>query len=203
MNLFGIKQPLTSLARMQSRAALSRMFKRLRSPRRIVLTIIGVVLAVIWIGQAVAGVLLRESADPEKLRQWLPMSLAGYALWSVVKIVFRKPEAPFAWTPAEEELLLAAPLTRAQLIRFRFAATVRAALLKASIFSLVMIPDLQFLPFGFAGMMVGLLLIDLFRMLAEVVVWGLRKREHLIAKIVFGACPVSYTHLTLPTNREV
>ena len=51
-----------------------------------------------------------------------------------------------------------------------------------------MIPDLQFLPFGFAGMMVGLLLIDLFRMLAEVVVWGLRKREHLIAKIVFGAC---------------
>lgn len=187
MNPFSLSPPARMLTRLQTRSGLTRAFKRLRSPRRIVLSIIGLVLAIIWVGQAVAGILLRESADPEKLRLWIPLSLACYTVWNIVKIAFRKPETPFAWTPAEEELLLAAPLPRAELIRFRLAATVRAALLKSCIFSLVMIPDLNFIPFGFFGMLAGLLLIDLVRMLLEVITWGMKNRELWILRIVCGA----------------
>lgn len=187
MNPFGLSQPTRLLARLQTRAALSRALNRLRSPRRIVLSIIGLILGIIWVGQAVAGILLRESAAPEKLRLWIPLSLACYTIWNIVKIAFRKPETPFAWTPAEEELLLAAPISRMDLIRFRLAATVRAALLKSAIFSVVMIPDLNFLPFGFLGMMAGLLIIDLIRMSLEVATWGMKKRELWLLRIACAA----------------
>lgn len=186
MNPFSLSQPARMLTRLQTRAGLTRAFKRLRSPRRIVLSIIGLVLGVIWVGQAVAGILLRESANPEKLRLWIPLSLACYTVWNIVKIAFRKPEAPFAWTPAEEELLLAAPISRYELIQFRLGATVRAALLKSCIFSLVMIPDLNFILYGFAGMTAGLLIIDLVRMMLEVITWGMKTRELWILRIVCG-----------------
>ena len=94
-----------SLSKIQSRAAIKRTWERFRSPRRLVLSILGVVLGMIWAGQAVLAILFRESADPAKLALWIPVSFTMYAIWNVLKVVFRKPIQPFEWTPAEEELL--------------------------------------------------------------------------------------------------
>lgn len=177
MLLIGLQPATRSLFRFQSRAGWTRFAGRFRSRRRFVMTLVGLLLAIVWIGQAAAGILLRDSADLDKLRVWIPLSLATYALWNLTKITFRKPVQPFEWTAAEEEWLIAAPIKRGELIRFRLAAITRAGILKAAIFTLVMIPDLPLLPCGFVGMLAGLIVIDLSRMAMEVVAWGLRKRE--------------------------
>lgn len=184
MSSFSLQTSTRSLIRTQMRASISRMLRRFRSPRRIVLTMIGLVLALVWIGQAIAGIMFRESADLEKLKLWIPLSLTAYALWNVIKVTCRKRIEPFEWTPTEKELLIAAPIERGELIRYRMSSIFRAAVFKSVIFSLVMIPDLHIVPLGFIGMLAGLLTIDLIRMLSEVVVWGLRKNELLFLRAV-------------------
>ena len=174
------------LVSIQARAATARMVRRFLTPRRMVLTIVAVLLGALWIGQAVAGVIFRDSADADKLRLWIPVSLTLYAAWNLVKVVFRQPVRPFEWTPAEEEWLLAAPLRRADLIRYRMSSILRAGLFKSTIFTLIMLPDLQFLPCGFIGMLTGLLVIDLLRMLAESMAWGLAPRERVAVRLLVG-----------------
>ena len=183
-----------SLAKIQSRAALSRTWERFCSPRRIFLSVLGVALGIIWAGQAVLAILLRETADPDKLAMWIPVSFTMYAIWNLIKVVFRKPIHPFEWTPAEKELLVGAPIEAAELIRFRFSKIFKAALVKSTIFTLVMIPDLAILPLGLLGMLLALLIIDLLRMLGAVVVWGLSRRELWTLRVVVGgivACVLS------------
>lgn len=176
-----------SLGKIQSRAAFSRTVERFLSPRRLVFSILGVVLGLIWLGQALGSVLFRETADPAKLAIWIPISFTSYAIWNLLKVVFRKPIHPFEWTPAEEELLIGAPIETSELIRFRISKIIKAALVKSTIFTIVMIPDLNILPLGFIGMLLGLLIIDLLRMLGAVVVWGLKRTELMALRTITGS----------------
>jgi len=172
------------LLRQQFVARLLRIRNAFSNPRRKVLAVVGVVLGIAWLSQAIASVMLRESADPDQLRLWLPLGLAVYSVWHVVKISLRKPIEPFDWTPAERELVCAAPITRTQLISYRMASIVSAASIKAILFSVVMIPDLSVWVFGLVGMFLGLLLVDLIRVAYELFFHGLTKLGQGITRIV-------------------
>jgi len=185
--LAGQDDSLAQLASALTKAKLQRSLARFRSPRRLAVSILAILLALVWIGQAVLGIFLRESADPERLALWIPLSLTAYALWNVLKITFQTPVEPFEWTESEREWLIGAPIRRADLIKFRFRTIFVAALLKASIFALVMIPDLSILPLGLIGMLGGLLFIDLIRMSVEVFVYGLNQTERIAMRCVVGA----------------
>ena len=121
INLFNQHPATRALHRQQSRARIRQLWKSFRSPRRALLSTFALLLGLVWIGQAVAGLFFREAADPEKLTRWITLGLTGFALWNLIKITFRKPVIPFEWTEAEREWLGAAPLTRQQLIRYRLA----------------------------------------------------------------------------------
>ena len=148
----------------------------MRSPRRIALSALAIILGAVWMGQTLIGMLFRQPADPERIRLWIPMSLLGYGLWHVLKTFTKKPVEPFEWTPTEKEWLIAAPFTRQQLIVFRFASIVRAAVVKAACFSLIMLPDLHILPLAFVGMMLALIFLDLLRMAVEIIAYGIAPR---------------------------
>ena len=51
------------LLRFQSTARLRRTLRRFRGPRRLILSIVALLLAIVWLGQVVASVLFREPAD--------------------------------------------------------------------------------------------------------------------------------------------
>ena len=163
---------LTKLARSQSTAKLQMFLRRLRSPRRIVLSVIAVILGTVWLSQTIIGMLFRKPADPQNVQLWIPMSLLAYACWHVIKSFTRKPIEPFEWTPTEKEWLIGAPFTRSQLIGFRFASIAKAAALKAACFALIMLPDLHILPLAFLGMMLALIFLDLLRMAVEIAAFG-------------------------------
>ena len=150
-----------------------------RGKRRRMLSILAALLAVIWVGQAVAGLLFREPADAEKLRVWIPLSLLAYTTWHWLKTACRTPIEPFEWTPAERELLATAPIERGYLVGYRLITIVGASLLKAACFSLVMLPDLRIWLTGFLGMLLALLFVDLVRMVLEVIAYGMTRRAFL------------------------
>ncbi len=176
-----------TLLRRQRLAKIQRVIHGFRSPRRLLLSMIATLLTILWIGQTVAGVFLREAADPAQLLNWLTLGLSSYTVWNVLKVVFRKPVEPFEWTTAEKEWLLGAPLSRKELVRYRISNISTAVLVKAAIFTLVLIPDLHFLPFAFFGAYVGLLAIELIRTALEIVVYGMTSKERFVLRSLVAA----------------
>jgi hypothetical protein len=181
------EQAMAQLTVVRMRARFLRTLERFRSPRRMAISILAAVTAVVWTGQVVAGSFLRESADPERLALWIPLSLTGYAIWHVLKISFKNPVEPFEWTEPEREWLTGAPIRRSELVKYRFRTIVISAFFKSSVFALVMIPDLSILPLGLIGMLGGLLFIDLIRMTLEVFVYGLSCKERIAMRCVNGS----------------
>ncbi len=179
------------LLQQQSRSRLERMTAAFRKPRRQLLTLVAVVLGCIWVSQAVASVMFRQAADPQKLMVWIPLGLFSYSIWHLVKIVTRSPAEPFEWTPAEQELVCAAPISRTQLISYRMASILSSALAKSLCFSIVMIPDLNIWVAGFLGMFLGLILVDLIRVGFGLLFHGLSRRGKIACRttvlgVLFG-----------------
>ena len=172
------------LLRYQATARVSRTLRSFRGRRRLLLSILSVLLAVLWLGQVVAGILFREPADPQKLAVWIPLGLLAYSLWHLLKAACRTPIEPFEWTPAERELLGAAPLRRRELVMYRLIAIAVAAVAKAACFSLVMLPDLHVWLAGFAGMLMALLFVDLIRMAIEILAYGMSRKAFIRFRIV-------------------
>lgn len=162
-----IHPALLQLLRYQSCARFHKLLESFRSPRRQLVSVLAIIFAIIWLGQAIAGILFRESANPERLATWIPLGFFAYTAWHLIKTISSKPIEPFEWTPAELELLCGAPLRRKHLIVYRFTSILSSAILKSVCFTLLMLPDLTILVAGFLGMLTGLILVDLFRILIE------------------------------------
>jgi hypothetical protein len=113
-----------------------------------VLSAVACVLAVLWLGNAAITVWLREAASPETLRALLLLGLALYAIWHFAKAAFFQPESPFDWTPAERDLLAPMPLFPRDLVAYQLASVTMTTILKAGLFTLLLLPDLRCLPLG-------------------------------------------------------
>ena len=199
-----------NLLRLQSRAKFTRVCSSFRNPRRQLLAVISVVLGLVWLSQAVAAVMLRESASREQLLNWIPLGLLTYSAWHLIKTITRKPVEPFEWTPAELELIQAAPFSRTQMISYRLASIFFSAVAKSFCFSVVMIPDLHFWPAGFLGMLLGLIFVDLIRVGFELFFHGLSKPWQTVCRVsgltmLIGlfALAIAKTLLTTHSANEV
>ncbi len=176
-------------------ATVRRMARRIGTPRRLGWTALAGALAILWLGQTLASILFRAPANAESLKIWIPCGLAAYAVWSLVKTACQSPVEPFEWTPTERELLIGAPLTRSQLIRFRLGSVVAAAAVKATCFAAVMLPDVRYWPLAFAGMLLALVWLDILRMGVEIIIWNVSPRQRNWIRTAFiswvGAAGVS------------
>jgi hypothetical protein len=163
---------LTLLLRTGAAARLRRLRHRVAAPRRLILSALGLLLAALWLGNAAASVLLREAADPQLLRRWLPLGFCVYGLWHVIKVAYRRPQRPIEWSPGEEEVLAMLPLPRRQLLAYHLAKVFGAAAFKAGGFTLLMLPDLRLPAAGLLGALAALMFLELWRLNVEIVAWG-------------------------------
>lgn len=176
------------LLRSQTTGMLRRLTTALKSPRKRFLSLVAIILGVVWLSQATASILFREAADPEAIKLWIPLGLFLYTCWHLFRLATRPVEAPFSWTPAEKEFVLAAPLTQQQQITYRMLSVASAAFVKASCFCLLMLPDLPNWWCGFIGMLLGLSFVDLIRVTAELFVYSLNRKGLLVFRaLVIGA----------------
>jgi len=172
------------LLRYRAIARVFRLTTRMADPRRLLLTGLAIVLAMFWLGNVALSVVLREPLDPATVREGLVLGLLAYACWHVLKLVYHRPEQGVEWTPAEQALLCAKPLTRRDLVVYRFLVILASAALKAGIFTVLMLPDLPQPTAGFVGMLLALLFLDLLRMVFEITAWGIS--DHLYRRLRVG-----------------
>jgi len=147
--------------------------------RRLVLSAIACVLAVVWLGNAAMSIWLRETASPETLRALLSLGLVFYATWHFTKAAFFRPESPFDWTPAERDLLLAIPLRPRDLVAYQLASVTVTTLLKAGLFTLLLLPDLRCVPLGFVGLVLAMMTLEILRMAIDIGTWGMSRAAFL------------------------
>jgi len=175
---------LAQLLRYQASARLQRICRGFSTPRRLVLSCLGVLLALVWLSNAVLAIFLREPAEPATLRSIIPLGLLVYSLWHIVRVAYRRPEEAVDWTPAERELLCGRPFERRDLLVYRIGPIVTSAALKATCFSLLMLPDLRMPAIGFVGALLALLFVDLVRMAVEMVACGVGRQTYHRLRIV-------------------
>ena len=153
------------------------MGRRFCDVRRLVLSAIACVLAAVWLGNAALTIWLRESASPESLRALLSLGLVTYAGWHLAKSAFFRPESPFDWTPTEHELLLAMPLASRDLVAYQLASVTVTTFLKASIFTVLLLPDLRGWD-GPVGLLLAMMVLEMLRMAIDIATWGMGPRAY-------------------------
>jgi len=186
---------MLQLLRLQSRGRRRRIWTRFRQPRRLVLSAVAALLAVAWLGNAALTVWLREAASAESLRAMLLLGLVLYAGWHVAKTAFYRPESPFDWTTDERELLLAMPLRPRDLVAYQLASVTATTLLKAGLFTVLLLPDVRNVPLAMFGILLVMLLLEMLRMATEIGAWGLSHRAFLayrvVIVVVLAACGIA------------
>jgi hypothetical protein len=155
------------------------MWTRFRQRRRLVLSVVACVLAVVWLGTAALTIFLRETASPERLRAMLSLGLMLYAGWHFTKAAFFRPTSPFDWSPAERELLAAMPLRSRDLVAYQLASVTVTTILKAGLVTLLLLPDLRSVPLGLAGMLLAMLMLEMLRIAIDIATWGLGRAAFL------------------------
>ncbi len=186
---------LRQLLHAQTHAKWRRLRRSFSTRRRLLLSLLAIVLAVVWFGNVVMSILLRMPTSPERFTRQVAMGLLAYALWHVLKTAFKRPEDAFEWSSAEREFVCAGPFERHQLIWYRLASIRNATIAKAACFTLLMLPDLRQPAAGFVGMLLALVFLDLLRLNIEIMVHGLAERTYrrfrASAAVICGAVLVS------------
>ena len=176
------------LLRLQSRGRRRRMWGRFCQPRRLVLSAVAGVLGVVCLGNAAMTIWLREAASPTTLRAMLSLGLVLYAGWHFAKAAFFRPESPFDWSPAEREILVAMPLRPRDLVAYQLASVTVTTILKAGVFTLLLLPDLRFVPLGLVGVLLAMMTLEILRIAIEIATWGMGRPAFLAyrAAVVAG-----------------
>jgi hypothetical protein len=169
---------LRQLLVFQGRARLRRMTGAFATPRRALLSTLALVLASIWLSNAILSVIYREPYDPPTLRRWLPLVPLLYVAWHLLKTAWRRPDEAFEWTPSERELICGGPFTLRDQVVYRVAVLLTATLLKAVCATLLLLPDLTIAWAGFVGILLGLAFADLIRMCIDVAAAGIGQRAY-------------------------
>ncbi|MCR9201845.1 MAG: hypothetical protein NXI04_24640 [Planctomycetaceae bacterium] len=153
------------LLKAHTAARLRRCRRGFSSPRRVLLSLFVVLLAVIWIGQTLASMLLREPFAPEMFRRWVSLPLMLYFFWHVIRVAWKRPETAIEWSPEEQSLIVGGPFTASEQLLYRFSVIFTATLPKALLTTLALWPDLAWS--GPFALLLALVYLELFRMVAD------------------------------------
>lgn len=146
-------------------ARLRRCSRGFSSPRRILLSLFVVLLALVWIGQTMASMLLREPFEQETFRRWVSLPLMLYFFWHIIRVAWKRPETAIEWSCEEESLIVGGPFTHAQQLLYRFAVIFTATLPKAVLTTLALWPDLAWS--GPLALLLALVCLEMFRMVTD------------------------------------
>ncbi|MDB4732841.1 hypothetical protein OAF42_00210 [Planctomicrobium sp.] len=171
-----IHPALWQLTKMRTAGKFRGMLASFTQPRKLAVSILGSVLALIWLSNVIASILFREKYDPESLRTWMTLSLSVYASWHFVRVAWQRPDASIEWSEAERNNLVPSPFTRQQLLQYRLATVLGVTTLKAAIGTILLLPDLANPTLGFLAFWCGLAFIELLRVISDSLAVGMGQK---------------------------
>ena len=157
---------VTMLLKSHLAARLRRVCKAFSSPRRLMLSMLTVVLTVVWLGQTVFSVLMRDAYEPVSFRNWVSFGLMAYFVWHIVRVAWKRPDEAIEWSPEEQALVVDGPFCRTEILTYRVFVIFTSTLPKALITWFVLWPDL-----GWSsplGILLALVFLEFFRMVTDV-----------------------------------
>ncbi len=177
---------LRLLWRLKVRGAIRRQWRKLRTVKGMLLTLIGVLLFVLWIGQAAFALSRRGESDPETLFQRVGLGALLISSLSVFGALAHRG----LFIPKDEiERLLAAPLSRADLVRYRLRANAMRSLFGGVIVGAMVMMRMPRPLFAFLGVMLGMQTLPVIHQLIAIVLGRLEtrfaKRLAFVSKVLF------------------
>lgn len=188
MQSLAIHPALWQLLRLQARGKFRKLLANFSSPRRQLLSFLAVLLAIVWLGNAVASMLLRDSYDPIAFERWMSRSLLLYFFWHLIRVAYTRPETAQEWSPSEQTFLCGGPFSRRELLTYRLMGILSATLPKAALVAFVLWPDLPAIWTGFLGLLFGLVFLEYLRTILETLICGMSNKQFVLYRtVVFGA----------------
>lgn len=161
-----MRSVLQLLLKASLQARMRRLQRAFSTPRRILLSVVILLLAILWTGQTVASMLLREPYAPDVFRQWIIVPLFAWFVWHIVRVAWKRPETAIEWSAQEEALIVGGPFTTGEQLVYRFMVILTSTLPKALLTIFVLWPDLSWT--SPAGLVLALVGLELFRMLMDI-----------------------------------
>ena len=155
------------LFRLRFRAALRQTFRGLKTVRGAILTVLGVAVFAAWLGPSLA-MAVRAPVEPntEGFRAGFPLAMLGFTLLYALQALAQK---GVNFTPAEVDFLFSAPITRRQLLLYKIALGMPGLLLAALVFALFTRSYAPWWIFGFFGVALAVLYLQLLGMAVALV----------------------------------
>lgn len=174
---------LAKLSLQRGRFRTSRMVRRIRSPRRLVATLLAIAFLSLYLLNGIYILSNREAADPAHLRLWLSGGMVIYALYHFARCAWTTKIPDLELTAAEQHWLGGAPLRRSSLAVYHLSNVVMGSLLKTLLLTVVLATDVRYVPLLILGVFTSLVLLESVRLIIERFVSGLGARGRRLTRI--------------------
>ena len=186
-----IHRQLAGLILTRAGFRLRRTVERIRSPRRLVATTLGIGFFTLYLLNGIFILSARQPADPLRLRLWLSGGMVLYALYHCLRCVWSRETSDLELTDAENLWLGGAPIERSSLAIYHVGAMVMPAALKTLLLAVVLALDVARPELLVVGVFSSLVLLEITRLIIARWSVGLeeRRRHHFrIAVSLIALC---------------
>ncbi len=159
---------LRHLAAMKLRGGLRRQLRRLKTPSGLIFMLVGAAITVTWLGSLILGRDFTDGAAraPEELQRWTQLGMLAFTTVTGLTAL----SVRGVYLPKNEiERLFAAPVSRADLIRYRLLVDTGRTLFGAALLGLISFRRMPVGAYGFLGAGCAVLTLGVARQLASLV----------------------------------
>jgi hypothetical protein len=180
----------------------------MRSPRGVLYFLVGLSVAVVWLGPRIFWGIKHPMTDPTQMREMFPLGLLGVC---VLTLLTNGGGRAFYFSPAEVDFLFPGPFERRHVLLYKIAKSASAALLGSLVFSCFMLSRVYHWFAGYVAIVLAMIFLQLFSMCLVLVGQTVaeraftRGRKILLALVVLGVAGGFYsaTRNGEPLSREV
>jgi hypothetical protein len=187
---------LRLLSKLQTRAALRRVLRGLRTPKGAVFAIVGLLVFVLWFAPVMFSAATAHRTNPEHVRLVAPLVMLVMCL---VTLFGGAGDRVISFTPGEVNFLFPGPFTRRQLLLYKLSKTLGGGVFSGLILSLVLLQHASSWPAAFIASVLAMMLVQLLTLAVAMVAQSAAARAYslgrrvalglVVAVVLFAAAP--------------
>jgi hypothetical protein len=173
------------LMRLQTRAALRRVTRKVRTPKGAFFVIVGALVFLLWLGPVLFSVKLGPTTNPETVRSIAPLLLL---VMCILTLIGGGGDKSISFTQGEINFLFPGPFTRRELLLYKLTRTLIGALLSGLVFSIALLQHASTRLAAFIGGVLAMGFVQLLTLVFSLLAQSIGTRAYTLARkiILFG-----------------
>ncbi len=168
-----------------------RGLNRLRSPRRLVASLLAITFVGAYLANGLLVMATRKTAEPESLRLWLSGGMVLYLIYHAIRCVWTTKQVDMEYTESEKLWIGGAPIKRSSFAAYKVNTVLISAALKTFFLVIALAPDSQSATLLATGIFVALMLLETTRMVWQRIIGGLSPRHRVAARYAMSAVGIA------------